>query len=229
MKTVTTLELSKGIENGTVTVIDARSVDTYNGWKLNTEPRGGHIKGARSLPFKWLKYMDWIEIVQSKEIKSSDSLIIYGYDENKTNLVALQFERAGYQDVSLYNHFVDEWCTDNSLPMEKLARYQQLVSPEWLHQLKTTGTAPEYSNNKFVICHAHYRNRSAYDEGHIQGAIEVDTNTLESPETWNRRTPEELKTALESLGITKDTTVILYGRFSFPDNDDDFLVVVQGI
>ena len=31
-----------------------------------------------------------------------------------------------------------------------------------------------------------------------------------------------MKETLEKLGITEDTTVILYGRFSFPDNDDPF-------
>jgi thiosulfate/3-mercaptopyruvate sulfurtransferase len=50
----------------------------------------------------------------------------------------------------------------------------------------------------------------------------MDTNALESPETWNRRSPEELKKALEEHGITADTTVILYGKFMFPDNDDEF-------
>ena len=50
----------------------------------------------------------------------------------------------------------------------------------------------------------------------------MDTNTLESPETWNRRSPQELKESLEALGITENTTVILYGRFSFPDNNDPF-------
>ena len=42
------------------------------------------------------------------------------------------------------------------------------------------------------------------------------------PETWNHRPPEEIKKTLESLGITHDTTVILYGRFSNPDVDEPF-------
>ena len=66
--------------------------------------------------------------------------------------------------------------------------------------------------------------RSGYEEGHILRAVDLDTNTLESPETWNRRTPEELKESLEKRGIIEDTTVILYGRFSFPDNNDPFPV-----
>ena len=39
---------------------------------------GGHIEGARSLPFKWTGYIDWIEIVRSKNILPEDSLILYG-------------------------------------------------------------------------------------------------------------------------------------------------------
>ena len=108
------------------------------------------------------------------------------------------------------------------IPMEMMERYTQLVSPKWLIELITKGSAPEYQNNKYLICHAHYRNREDYEKGHIPGAIDIDTLLLESPETWNRRSPEEIKKALENLGITSNTTVILYGRFSYPDNNDPF-------
>jgi thiosulfate/3-mercaptopyruvate sulfurtransferase len=106
--------------------------------------------------------------------------------------------------------------------MEKLDRYKHLVSADWLKELISKGKAPEFDNEKFIICHAHYQNRKAYEEGHIPEAIDLDTNILESSKTWNRRSPEELKKALEGLGITYDTTVILYGRFSFPKNEDPF-------
>jgi len=71
-------------------------------------------------------------------------------------------------------------------------------------------------------CHAHYRNPSDYELGHIPNAISLDTLLLESPETWNRRSPEELKETLQNLGITRDTMVVLYGRFSAPNNRDPF-------
>jgi thiosulfate/3-mercaptopyruvate sulfurtransferase len=45
---------------------------------------------------------------------------------------------------------------------------------------------------------------------------------LEDPETWNRRSSGNLKSSLEKHGITADTTVILYGKFMFPSNDDPF-------
>jgi molybdopterin synthase sulfurtransferase len=51
-----------------------------------------------------------------------------------------------------------------------------------------------------------------YAENHLPEALYLDTNLLENPKDWNRRTPRELDAALRSLGISHDTTVILYGR-----------------
>ncbi|MEA3479770.1 MAG: rhodanese-like domain-containing protein, partial [Bacteroidota bacterium] len=221
-QTISTHELQRQLEDPLTTLIDVRPVEAYNGWKINNEARGGHIKGARSLPLKWTNYIDWIEIVRSKGILPDQSLIIYGYDSEESKKVADRFYRSGYENIRVYDHFISEWCARDDLPMDHLQRYQQLVYPEWLNTLINGGTPPEFQGREYVICHGHYRNRGAYEEGHIPGAIEVDTNTLESPVTWNRRSPEELKLTLENLGITEDTTVILYGRFSFPDNNDPF-------
>ena len=221
-KQINSEELLKKLDESTVTIIDIRSPDAYNGWIENNEVRGGHIKRAKSLPFKWSKYIDWIEIVRSKKISPEHSLVIYGYDKTNIETVAKQFIKSGYPDVFVYHSFIDEWSADEKYPIERLERYTQLVSPIWLKNLQDNYTAPDYHNKRFIVCHAHYRNRKDYEEGHIPGAIDIDTNLLESSETWNRRSPEELKNALESLGITHDTTVILYGRFSYPDNNDPF-------
>ena len=217
---VTTQELVSVIENPGVKIIDVRSVNAYNGWKEQNEVRGGHIKNARSLPAKWSSYADWIKIVQSKDILPEHSLVLYGYEKEQTEMIAGQFRKAGYPEVRVYHSLIDEWSPNEEYPMEKLARYTQLVSAKWLNELITTGTAPEYSNNRFVIGHAHYRKTGDYELGHIPGAVDIDTNTLESEETWNRRSPAELKNALEKLGIASSTTVILYGRqYSAVQND----------
>lgn len=221
-KQITSEELLKKMEEPDVTIIDIRSPDAYNGWIEKNEIRGGHIKGAKSLPFKWSKYIDWIEIVRSKKISPEHALVIYGYDKTDIEIVAKQFVKSGYPNVFVYHSFIDEWSAHEKYPIEKLERYTQLVSPEWLKNLLDKHADPNYNNKRFVVCHAHYQKRKDYEEGHIPGAIDVDTNLLESPETWNRRSPEELKNVLENLGITHDTTVILYGRFSYPDNNDPF-------
>jgi thiosulfate/3-mercaptopyruvate sulfurtransferase len=219
---VSTKELVDLLGNPDATIVDVRSVDAYNGWILNGEIRGGHIKGARSLPVKWTSYIDWIEIVRSKNITPDKRVVVYGDSVKDICKVAELFMRAGYKNILIYNHFVDEWVSDPELPMEHLERYHLLVSPMWVSDLIRGNAPPTYSGNDFVICHAHYRNENDYRVGHLPGAVSLDTLKLESSETWNRRSPEELKETLLSLGITKDTTVILYGRFSFPDNNDPF-------
>lgn len=219
---VSTELLAKNLNNQQLKIIDVRSVEAYNGWKLKDEYRGGHIQGAKSLPIKWLNYIDWLEIVRNKEIFPEQTLVIYSYEKSDSEKVAKRFIEAEYQNINIYEGFLDSWSANPKLPIEHLPRYRHLVSADWLNQLISTGKAPEYDNNKFVICHAHYRNRNDYEKGHIPGALSLDTNTLESPETWNRRSPEELKATLEELGITCDTTVILYGRYSFPDNSSPY-------
>ena len=219
---LTTQDLLKVLDGRRAQIVDVRPIDAYNGWQLHGETRGGHIAGARALPFKWSSYLDWIEIVRSKEIRPEAPVVVYGHDGEQTEAVAALFRKAGYEDVRVYHAFLEEWCPDPKLPMERLARYRQLVPAQWLHQLMTTGSAPEYNQSRFVVCHAHYRETGDYEEGHIPSALDLDTNTLESPETWNRRSPAEVRDALLALGITADTTVVLYGRFSSPKNADPF-------
>lgn len=219
---ITTEALKNLISTPEVSIIDVRKVDAYNGWKLNGEKRGGHIKGAKSLPIKWANYMDWIEIVRYKNIIPENKIIIYGYTTENSIKVANLFTKAGYTNIFIYKHFQDEWSTNETLPMDFLARYRQLVPASWVKELIDGNNPDEFDGQKTVIVHAHYRNRDAYLSGHIPGAIDMDTLALESPETWNRRSPEELKKALEEHGITADTTVIIYGKFIWPDNADEF-------
>ena len=218
---ITTKELIERVAAG-AKIIDIRSVDAFNGWKMQGEPRGGHIKGAKSLPVKWTNYMDWIEIVRHKDLLPADELVLYGYTLEDIKKVAETFLKAGYRNIEIYRDFLTEWVPNDSLPMLSLPNYRHLVSAEWLNKLISGEKPAEYNNDRFVVVHSHYRNRDAYLSGHVPGAIDMDTNALESPETWNRRSPEELKRALEEHGITADTTVVLYGKFMFPDNEDDF-------
>lgn len=219
---VTTDQLRTLLGDETTSVIDVRPVEAYNGWTLHGEPRGGHIPGARSLPMKWFTYIDWVEIVNAKGITPQQQLVVYGYDEEESSRAAEQFQRMGFDRVSVYTGFLDQWAADPGLPLDAMPRYRHLVPADWLAKTLTGEQVQEPANPRHVLCHAHYRNPADYDLGHIPGAVALDTLLLESPETWNRRSPGELKAALQSLGITAGTTVTLYGRFSFPNNDDPF-------
>ncbi len=222
IKTIGTKELQELIERQDYKVIDVRPADAYNGWQLQGEMRGGHIKGAKSLPAKWLNYIDWIEIVRRKNILTNNAVVVYGYTFEEANEAAERFEQSGYTRIFIYNKFINEWAANPDMPLQKLTRFSQLVPAHWVNRMIAGERPPLYSNDRFVVVHAHYRNRDAYLSGHIPGAIDMDTLALEAPETWNRRSPEELKKALEAHGITADTTVVLYGKHMFPNNNDPF-------
>lgn len=222
LKEVSTNTLFREINNPELTIIDVRPIEAYNGWPLYNEHRGGHIKGAKSLPRKWSKYLDWLDIVRSKNISKEHDIILYGYTEKDAVQVAELMMQAGYKNVKVYHHFIDEWSVNNKYPMEKLARYQQLVYPAWVNDIVERKKKQLISENEYVICHTHYGFEEDYSGGHIPGAISLNTNWLESTETWNRHSPEELKRTLEQSGIKHDSTVILYGRFAHPNNDDPY-------
>ncbi len=223
MNEVSTAELQDLLKNDLCEVVDVRPTEAYNGWQLRNESRGGHIRGARTLPAKWADLIDWIEIVRYKEILPYHKIVLYGYDESEVEKVAERFRGAGYTDINIYKGFLSDWSPNEDLPMDRMARYAHLVYPAWLSTLIAGGQPPHYDNgNNYVICHSHYRNYDDYLQGHIPGAIALDTRELEDSETWNRRSPLELKQALEKHGITSETTVILYGRYSYPNTDDPY-------
>ncbi|HKI44520.1 MAG TPA: rhodanese-like domain-containing protein [Balneolales bacterium] len=219
---LSTNEMVERITDSDCIVVDIRPIEAYNGWKLRGETRGGHIKGAKSLPLLWTKYMDWVEVLDEKGISSDKPIIVYGYSTDSAMRMVDRLYGLDFGNVNIYDHFVDEWAARPGLPMDCLARYRQLVYPEWVKRLVTNGDPPEYEGNGYVICHSHYDNHNDYEEGHLPGAVPLNTLLLEDPVTWNRRSPDELRRTLLDLGITRDTTVIVYGRFSYPKFEDPF-------
>jgi thiosulfate/3-mercaptopyruvate sulfurtransferase len=218
---VSTQELVNKLDNSNSLLIDIRPIAAYNGWQIKGEDRGGHIPGAKSIPLQWTDYMDWIEVLEEKNITEDRPVIVYGYSAEKSDKMVQKLHKLGFQDVAAYNGFIEEWSRNAELPMDNLPRYKQLVYPGWIKQLVNGDIPPHYENDKYVICHAHYDHIEDYYKGHIPGAIPLDTNSLESTETWNRRSPEELKETLETHGIRHDTTVVIYGRFSSPTFDKE--------
>ncbi|MBD3297240.1 MAG: thiosulfate sulfurtransferase, partial [candidate division Zixibacteria bacterium] len=219
---ISTQSLTQSLNDKDTVVVDVRPIAAYNGWCLRNEPRGGHIQGAKTFPLSWIATDQRSDLLQSKGITPEKQIILYGYDPDNAQQMAAVLTAAGYQNVSVYNQFIDEWSSDTNKPMDHLPRFQQLVYPQWVNTLIEGRTPPLLDNKDVVIGHATYGYREDYEAGHIPGAVHVDTIALEDPISWNRRTPEELRKALLSLGIRHDTTVIMYGRFNHPDNDDPY-------
>jgi 3-mercaptopyruvate sulfurtransferase SseA len=191
-----------------------RPLAAYNGWRLGGEPRGGHLAGAVAFPAAWLDSVDELEIrriLLEKGAVPGQSIVTYGYGWDDALLLAEHLERLGHEDVRTYDGGWADWI-EADLPMESLPNYDRLVHTEWLKAV-LDGEEPESPPaNAFRLFHVNFGVPEEYDETHIPGAYYLDTNWLENPVDWNRRTPEELETALRTLGITNDTTVVVYGR-----------------
>ncbi len=220
IRETSTREVRDALNDGRSVLVDTRSTDTYNGWTLAGEPRGGHLPSARSLPARWIDYIDWPEMVEAKGLAPAAPTVLYG---DGASTVAQFLQRIGFEDVRTYPAFASEWLPDPALPLARLERFEHLVPPAWLAGALRGEklTAPPRADG-LVVCHSHYRNPADYEKGHIPGAVALDTLLLETPTTWNRRTPEELETALRSLGITSGTTVVVYGRDSVAAVDAPF-------
>src|SRR5690606_13056669 len=105
VKSIGTHEIIEHIFSKLWMFIDVRSPDAYNGWLLNGEKRNGHLPGAKNLPAKWLKYIDWIEIVYRKNIHPDHNIVIYGSNSEELRKVAARFEKSDFKNIFIYEDF----------------------------------------------------------------------------------------------------------------------------
>jgi thiosulfate/3-mercaptopyruvate sulfurtransferase len=220
---VTTAELRRRLHEPDLTIVDVRPLFAYNGWRVSGEARGGHIPGAVAFPSAWVESLDEAEVerlLQSKDIVASREVVLYGDGGDDVAAVRTRLADLGLVNVRTYERGWAEWAADETLPVERLPNYDKLVHTEWLRRL-LDGERPEAAPaGRFLVFHVNFGVPEEYEESHIPGALYLDTNRLESPEDWNRRSPEELEQALCSLGVTHDTTVIVYGRDTEGDADE---------
>jgi thiosulfate/3-mercaptopyruvate sulfurtransferase len=212
---IATEELRERLGDPALTVLDVRPLAAYNGWRLAGEPRGGHIPGAAAFPVGWLDSVDEPEIARllaGKRVAPGRDVVVYGDGAADAAKVVDALDRYGIPGARIYEAGFGAWAGDASLPVEKLARHEKLVHIDWLRRV-LAGERPEAAPaGDLLLFHVNFGVPEEYAEAHIPGALYLDTNVLEDPADWNRRSPEVLDAAIRGLGITKDTTVVVYGR-----------------
>ena len=225
IREISTRELAQNLENPDFAVVDVRPIAAYNGWQLQGEARGGHIRGAVACPLAWwnglLKVWELEALLADKGVTVEKQVVVYGYGAEDSATAAEALARLGYENVLTYDAGLGEWAANPERPMDHLPKYEKLVHPGWLHKLIHAGETKNGAGPGFVIAHVTFGVPEEYAQGHIPGAIHLDTLALESPDTWNRRSPEELNAALLAHGISRDTLVVLYGRDSDPTMRDE--------
>ena len=191
-----------------------RPLIAYNGWTVDGVA-GGHVPGAAAFPATWLESLDRGEVVErlaANGVRPDRPIVVYGAAADDTKRVAERLRADGFEEVRELTGGWSAWLDDPDRPTESLPGYRQLVHPEWLRAV-LDGERPEAApEGPALLFHVNFGVPEEYAEGHLPGALYLDTNWLEDPADWNRRSPAELDEAVRSLGITTDTTVILYGR-----------------
>lgn len=196
-------------------ILDIRPTAAFNGWALHGEARGGHIPGAVAFPAHWGQKEFDKELIakfEEKHITPADRILIYGYGDEEALEFADRLETVGYDQVSVLKGGFSEWAENEKLDVDRLARFRQLVHPDWLAAVTAGEDVPEAPHAKPLVFHVNYGVPQDYARGHIPGAFHLDTNTLESSDDWNRRSAVELEAAVTALGISSDTPVVLYGN-----------------
>jgi 3-mercaptopyruvate sulfurtransferase SseA len=213
---ISAAELRDRLGDPDLTIVDLRPTAAFNGWRLRGEARGGHIPGAVAFPSAWLASEDEAEIerqLAARGVVAERSIVLYAYNATDVADLAARLAAKGFGDVRVFEDGWTAWAADADLPIERLPNYDKLVHTEWLRQLLDGGQPEGFDGGRFLLFHVNFGVPEEYEENHLPGAFYLDTNWLEDPDNiWQRRSPAELDRAVRSLGITSDTTVIVYGR-----------------
>ncbi|MGL6185825.1 MAG: rhodanese-like domain-containing protein [Clostridium chrysemydis] len=217
-KTITTSEVKENLGKDNWVVVDTRSNDAFNGWKLDSVSRSGHIKGATDFSALWLDVSDkdkdekLDKTLKDKGITPDKNIVLYDANSKDSKKIADYLSKKGYKNI--YTYDVKEWANDKSLPMESFENYQLLVPPSFVNDL-IEGKKPETFNNDnfkiFEVSWGDLDHAKDYKDGHIKGAVHINTDEIESAPLWSLNSDKDLIKFAKNNGITKNDTVVLYG------------------
>ncbi|WP_183360933.1 sulfurtransferase [Geomonas limicola] len=223
-------------------VIDTRTDEEYLGWQLYGETRGGHIPKAVNIPYGWfynsdkttLGYSALKSLLESRGITPDKEVTAHCTAGIRSGYAYFLLRLMGYTRCSNYDASIWDWADNTSYPMEKAPNYATAVYPGWVKALidyhkpgSTSAAPPQYGydrNHKYLIFETQWGSfndmaqgwaDNAYLVGHIPGAIHSNSDVYENGfPRWFLLPDSDLKAAVGSMGITPDTTVVVYSDSS---------------
>lgn len=201
--TLSTLQQQNGV------AIDTRLSAFYNGWPQSANGPQGHEPQALNLSASWLGAMNdeqlsaWAKL---HNLQTSTPIALYGNADDNAK-VAARLQAAGFTHLSSLGDALSQ-----AGRLQKLPHFEQLVYPQWLHDLQRGEPVTAAPAGEWKVFEAAWGAPKFYLLSHIPGAGYIDTNEVESEPLWNKVSDAQLKAMLAKHGIRHDTTVILYGR-----------------
>lgn len=204
------------LNNSSVAVVDARTTNYYDGSLVGNKPRGGHILGAKSIPFDSLVNEDDTlkteaelrKIFADAGVKKDETVVSYCHVGQQASLVYFAAKSIGYK-AKIYDGSFEEWSERADLPVDDpkkdtRAATIQFVSPEWV-------AARTNDANLRII---DVRN-NVYDYfiGHIPNAVHLPDAAMRAPRAgFPTQYLDTFMTSrlLANAGVKKDDRVVLY-------------------
>ncbi len=189
-------------------IVDVRDSNAFNGWPLRGEKRGGHLPGAANVALPWVaEGMKGVKgRLQAKGLLGGKQVLLYGSDGDEAERMADLLVRKYAVDptrLHMYRAGFAAWSADDSLPLDRLPGYELLVPAAWLHREMKARPA-------LRVYHVSWGKGEDHAKGHIPGAVHLNTDLLEAPPLWKVVPAAQLTKVLTSLGIARDTPVVLY-------------------
>ncbi len=119
--------------------IDTRLSAYYNGWPQRANGPEGHEPQALNLSARWLGAMSDDQLrawAKQHQLQSDTPIALYGSPEDNVS-VAARLKQTGFTRLSTLSDALSQ--TDR---LQKLPHFEQLVYPQWLHDLQQGKRSP---------------------------------------------------------------------------------------
>lgn len=113
--------------------IDTRPSAFYNGWPQTLNGPSGHELAALNLSASWLDKMSTEQLnawIKQHNLKTDAPVALYGNDKD-VDAVKTRLQKAGLTHISILSDALSEPSR-----LQKLPHFEQLVYPQWLHDLQ---------------------------------------------------------------------------------------------
>ena len=208
-RSIDTAELRDRLDDPSLTIVDVRPLAAYNGWRLGGEARGGHIPGAVAFPVAWLRQRRRgrdraAPRREGHHRRSRRSWSTATAPRTHRRLARAPGRASASTACSRLRGGVRGLGRRSRAAARAAAELRRSSSTSTGSRDVLAGERPRRRpTGEFLLFHVNFGVPEEYAEGHIPGALYLDTNWLEDPADWNRRSPEELEAALRALGITQ--------------------------
>lgn len=231
-------------------LVDARLADAYQGWALDGAEKGGHLENSVNISAQWIdcEYSSNESENKTREesiqkeldanaMTAEKSYIIYDTNGKDAAVVKEYLEKNGYSNVSTFN--ATELINSGSPNLVSYENYNMYMPAEIVKNIADhvvdgaeleSQAADIVKDAPVVILDVSWGDEtndentgSGYEDGHVPGAVHVNTDEYETPKVyieekdedyrseWRLNSDDELIALAEAKGVAKDSCVVIVG------------------